>query len=462
MSIRILILLLLIMQPVAAEELRLLTGRAEQTAVGLTIYNNMSLIREVRAVDLPVGVIELEFQDVARTIDPSSVFVQSDDANLRVLEQSYRYDLLNKQTLLERFLGRKLKYSRTVREGMRFEKVLREGTLLSINPEVVQFGDEIEIEPEGIISLAYLPDDLKTTPTLHWLLENNATGTKDIEVSYVADGIGWQADYNLTVSPDDTMATLIGWVTIRNESGARFEEADIKLVAGDVNREQAREPMPVMRREMAMMADAGAAMPTREGLSDYQLYRLPRPVNLDVNTVKQVKLLRLEDLAVDKRYTLDSQVQTYQVPDAMPHPVSVTLALDNHGDVPLPAGKYRAYKEDSDGDLQFLGEDRLGHKPRKEALELEVGRAFDVRATRKQTVFRRVGDRTMELGYEIVVSNQARRSVDVEVVERMQGDWQILTQSQRGERRDAARQVYVLSVGAGDKARLDYSVRIRF
>ena len=116
---------------------RIVVGDEQQVDVSVTIYNgNFAIIREKRDVLLPIGEFELEFRDVARSIDPSSVLVISaaDERGLQVFEQSYRYDLLNKQTLLERFLGRKLKYSRSVLEGTRYEKMLREVVLLSINP----------------------------------------------------------------------------------------------------------------------------------------------------------------------------------------------------------------------------------------------------------------------------------------------------------------------------------------
>ncbi|HAK52691.1 MAG TPA: hypothetical protein DCM54_12435 [Gammaproteobacteria bacterium] len=104
----------------------------------VTVYEgNFAVVKDSRDIVLPQGTYELEYRGIARDVDPTSVIVTSSKAGLRIIEQNYRFDLLNKSALLERFIGRKLKYSRSVLQGTTYEKVLREGTLLSINPEVV-------------------------------------------------------------------------------------------------------------------------------------------------------------------------------------------------------------------------------------------------------------------------------------------------------------------------------------
>ena len=104
----------------------------------VTVYEgNFAVVNDSRDIVLPQGTYELEYRGIARDVDPTSVIVTSSKAGLRIIEQNYRFDLLNKSALLERFIGRKLKYSRSVLQGTTYEKVLREGTLLSINPEVV-------------------------------------------------------------------------------------------------------------------------------------------------------------------------------------------------------------------------------------------------------------------------------------------------------------------------------------
>ena len=139
-----------------AQAKQIVVGNDTQNDLSVTVYNNnFALVREVRESVLPKGLVELEFQDVPKTIDATSVTVKSvgQRNQFSVLEQNYRYDLLNRKTLLSKFVGKKLKYSRSVLEGSSYEKILREGNLLALDPEIVDFGGEIEIAPEGTIKL---------------------------------------------------------------------------------------------------------------------------------------------------------------------------------------------------------------------------------------------------------------------------------------------------------------------
>lgn len=83
----------------------------DQQSVAITIYNsNMGLVKETRLVNLQQGVQTLKFMDVAGKIDPTTVNLKSllDGMSLRILEQSYEYDLTNQQKLLEKFMGQKV------------------------------------------------------------------------------------------------------------------------------------------------------------------------------------------------------------------------------------------------------------------------------------------------------------------------------------------------------------------
>ena len=210
---------------------------SSQTDIALTIYNNFALVRDTRNAVLPRGELLLEFGDVAQTLEPSSVSIRNNGGSkLDVLEQSYRYDLLNRDSLLSTYIGKKIKYSSFVLRGDDFEKMLREGVLLSINPEIVDFGDVVEISPEGVVSLSDVPDSFSLSPTLDWRLFNEHAGERSITTSYIANQISWRADYVLALNEDSETLDLTSWATLKNDSGASFENASIRLIAGSVNR----------------------------------------------------------------------------------------------------------------------------------------------------------------------------------------------------------------------------------
>ncbi len=474
---RILILMCIVIASTTfAEELRIVVGEEERADLSLTIYNNnFALIRERKNIVLPRGRFELEYQDVARSIDPSSVQVTSNKDGLEVLEQSYLYDLLNKRTLLEKFLGRKLKYSRSVLDGKRYEKVLREGTLLSINPEVVLFGDEIEIAPEGTISLAYFPDDLKARPTLLWLMENKRQGDQVLEVSYLADNLIWRTDYVLTLNQKGTKADLLGTVTVENRSGADYHDAQLKLVAGNVQRIQKR-PRAGMRaravpqlEEVVVTAQRGSDS-VRTPFFDYHLYQYPRRVTFEANSKKRLKLFEGKNIPVKKSYSFTFGVAQYQEPESPKISADVQLSFinnrKNHLDVPLPAGPIRNYKKDDDGLLLFIGEDSIPHTPEGSDIELVIGHAFDITAKRTQTSYRVLNDaggrRGVEVSYSITVKNQKKERIEVSLKGKLQGDWTIEQQSHKGRRVDSTTQLYVLQMDGGAEETVNYTVRFKY
>lgn len=460
-----------LVEPVTASQQSFSLDRTSQESLSLTIYNNFAVIREVRKVVLPKGPVELEYLDVARTIEPASVNVRSigHEKDFRVLEQSYEYDLLNRESLLDTYIGRKLKYSRSVLQGTTYEKVFREGILLSTNPEIVEFGDEIEISPEGVISLPNLPDALNLRPTLIWNLENDRRGQQRLETSYLADGISWQADYQLVLDESAQTFDMQSWVTVNNTSGNRFENAALKLIAGNVNRVMNRpksSPVYASREQVAssFMQDNSISVAS---VFDYQQYALPNRTTLQNNEEKQIRFVSASDVSYVKRYSITSGIQPHQYLNVEEPQVQVSLGFDNSKannlGRPMAGGKVRAFTADKDGVLQMIGESQLAHKAVDEEIEIALGTAFDVKASRKQVEFRRFDNRqgerrSFEATYEVHLTNARDKPVDVIVNEIMQGEWEIIEQSIVGEKESSSLQKFVVPVPASGEATLRYKV----
>lgn len=437
-------------------------GIEGRTNLALTVFNsNVAVIRDQREVVLPRGEIELEFTDVARTILPPTVSINSAASRGFVAaQQNYRFDLLNPLSLLERFVGRKVKYSRFLLKDEGYEKVLREGILLSINPEIVKFGDIIEVGPEGTISLPYIPDDISTSPTLVFKGENRKSGKQELMVRYHASGIGWEADYALTLEKE---ASLSGWVTIQNQSNSDFAVDNLVLVAGDVNRNPGA---PVMKAEMQRMsASFDSAGPVATSPGDYHAYRFPGAVQLLKNDMTQLRLISADGIRYEKSYRLASVAQRYGNQPVQESSPAVWITIEgsrkNGLKEPLPAGNVRVYERDKAGET-FIGESRIGHTSAGQKIDIQVGRAFDVSAKRVQTSFQRFGEREAEVGYRIEMSNDKPESVVVSLEEQLTGDWTIISESQEGTRRDGTTYVFEMQVPKEGSAALEYSVRFRW
>jgi hypothetical protein len=441
------------------------TGEAQKD-VAVTVYNgSLGLVKDVRESRFPTGTIEVRFMDVAAQIDPTTVHLKSltEPAGLRILEQNYEYDLLSSAKLMEKYVGKRVRLYQP-------DGSFHDATLLSTAGPVYEINGQIHLGHTGRLILPSLPDSLVSRPTLAWLLRNQLTGSQRIEASYLTGGITWRADYVLVLDASDTHSDLTGWVTIDNKSGAPYANAALKLVAGDVNR--ARDP----RREGRMMdlaARAGSVAEAsrdfkEEGLFEYHLYSLDGRTTIKDNQTKQLALLSAAGVAVEKHliyYGAQEYYRTqYGVPMS-PQKVGAYLELKNSKDarlgVPLPRGKVRVYKADASGSQQFVGEDWIDHTPVDERVKIKLGDAFDVVAERTQRDYRKIASTVWEVEWEIALRNHTKEERTVTVIEPVPGDWQVLTETHKGEKVEAHTLRYRVPVPAQGVAKLTYRARVR-
>jgi hypothetical protein len=447
----------------------------DQRDVAITVYNqNLGLVKDRRSIDLPKGILSLSFMDVAAKIDPTTVHIRSltDPEALAVHEQNYEYDLISPSKLLEKYVGKEVRLIEINPEtGAETETA---ATILSTHDGLVYRTEEgITFDPGRGGStwrrwfFPGIPENLISEPTLVWRLESGRRGTQDVEASYLTSGIGWKADYVGLLNDDDTRMDLTGWVTIENRSGATYRNATLKLVAGDVHRAE-RRPTEARRGRGDMMLEMAASAPRFEekAFFEYHLYTLDRRTTIKENQTKQMTLFDAPGVTVTKKFVYRG-TGSYFVRWIEPakSKVGVFLRFENEKTsgmgLPLPAGIVRIYKEDTDGSVQFLGEDRIDHTPVDETVELKIGEAFDVVAERKQTDFRKIGDKVRESAYEIAVRNHKEEAVTVEVVETIPGDWEILSHSHEYEKEKVNQVRFRVPVGAGREAKVTYRVRIR-
>lgn len=442
----------------------------DRSEVGLTIYSGgFGLVRETRALQLARGRSELEFAGVAETIQPETVLVDPlGGAGLRVLEQNYRYDLLSPQKLLEKYVGRAVKVLRWNEAKGHDEE--RDAVVLSAGPTpILRVGDEITWAFPGRISFPELPKNLIAKPSLVWLLDATSDKPK-VEVEYLANGLGWKADYVLAVDDDDKTGDLTGWVTLDNKSGAAYERAKLQLVAGDVHRVTPQAVFRDMMLAKGAMAEAAAPQFREEGLFEYHLYTLERPATLLENETKQIALLEASGVPLSKRLVYRGQPQWYRyayggqpITDTK---VNVSLEFENKTaaklGMPLPKGIVRVYKRDSAGGRQFLGEDQIDHTPRDEKLRIRVGDAFDVVGERKQTDYKVISSCRSESAWSVELRNHKDVAVDVDVIEPAAGDWEIVSSSLKAVKDDASTFSFHVPVPARASAKVEYRVRVRW
>ena len=444
---------------------------SDRKSLQLVVYNSdVALVNERRLVPKTAGEFKLSFVDVGEKIVPTSVVVRS-DGDLAVLEQQYEYDLLSRQNLLESYLDREITLERLDQRTNTPVRVT--GKLLSLKGgTIVQFEDHVEVDPQGTFILAGVPANLVTHPALTWLMRAEKKGECLLDVSYLTGGMNWNCEYVLTLEGDSPRASLAGWVTVHNNSGVAYDNAELHLVAGQLHRVReataVQEGLAQMRTavpKMAAVSSAGDGFTREEGF-EYHRYSLGRLADLPNRQMKQIELFRHDGLKISRIYRFQGGGHFYYGPVPGPSPsqqLNVYLewenAEPNYPGMPLPAGVVRIYEQAGPEMNWLLGEDRISHTPRDEKVSINAGTAFDLLGRKKQTGFKRLSDRLREVSIEIMLTNRKSGDVEVQVDEVLPGDWKITSQSHQFEKLEANRIRFAVQVPAGESVAVQYTAQ---
>jgi len=413
-----------------------------------------AMVRHERDLQLTAGRNKLRFSDVAAQIDPTTVSFESltDPDGTRVIEQDYQFDLVSSARLLEKYIDREV----TV------EQVRGNGTETFTGMLASTSGGLILRSPDGSarivgnyagVKLPSIPGGLITRPTLVWDISAEKSGSHKTRVAYQTNGITWWADYNLTYSDgkdaNSCKLDVNAWVSILNQSGASYNDAKLKLVAGDVQRAaRGRVAQGQEMRAMAKALDASAGF-EEKSFFEYHLYTLGFPTTLPDNSTKQLELFpAAHGVNCQKNLVYFGQGQRFyaygspmtdrnfgvQGNTKVDVYLSFKNASDNHLGMPLPAGRVRVAKlDDADKTLEFIGEDVINHTPKDENLLVKMGSAFDVVGERRQVDFRLdTSGKVMEETVEIKLRNRKEEPVTVLVRENLYrwSTWTITSKNQ--------------------------------
>ncbi|MGB8658184.1 MAG: DUF4139 domain-containing protein [Candidatus Zixiibacteriota bacterium] len=432
--------------------------------VSVTIYNSdLGLVKDVRELDFQKGKSIIKFTDVAAQIDPTSVHFMPVDASdhVSILEQNYQYDLVSSSKILEKYVDKEIELFTKSTPTAGQEKSYK-GTLLSYSNENVTIQEPggairiIRLDEVRDLYFPTLPEGLITRPTLVWLLDSQVSGKKKAEVSYLTSGINWHAEYVAVVDQKDQNLELAGWVSIDNRSGATYQDAKMKLIAGEVHRVQEAPPSRY-GKGLALEMAAAPSQFEEKPFFEYHLYTLLRPATIKDNEIKQVSLFPSAEVKVKKIFTYDGAKDDKNVRVELEFKNAESEGLG----MPLPQGKIRVYQADVDKSLEFVGEDQIDHTPKDEKVRVFLGNAFDLVGERKKTDFKQISDDVTEESYQIKLRNHKEESVEVVAAEHLYSyvQWEIKESSLPYEKKDASTIEFKIQLAKDQEATLNYTVR---
>ncbi|KRA57355.1 hypothetical protein ASD89_06680 [Caulobacter sp. Root656] len=445
----------------ATAALTLASAAHAQTAprLSVTIYNNdLALVQDVREIPVAAGRQKLEFKDVSAAIRPETVSLSA--AGLSVVEQNFDYDLLTPDKLMEKAVGQQVKIVRTnPGDG---KETTETATVLAANEGVVlKIGDRIEVlRDDGVptrVIFDKVPETLRARPTLSVTVEADKAGARPTTLSYLTTGLSWKADYVAMFDETRGALDLQGWITLGNQSGTAFVDAETQLVAGSVNtlasNSEYRPPRPTLQA-------AGTESGTGERVADYYLYPLPHRTTIAANQNKQVGFLSAQGVAAKKVYEIR---QDWFSSQAQPESATVAIQFSNArlaglGNQ-LPAGVMRVYVRDKAGDPKFIGENAIDHTPAGSELSIKTGDAFDVTSQGTLVSDEKVSKTRSRYTMKYLIRNARPEPVTVELRQGGLGrDGEVKAESLKSRRIDARTLGWSVPTPANGETTLTFTV----
>jgi hypothetical protein len=472
----------------------------------LTIYNqNFAVVRQQLPLDLKSGENLVNVSDITMHLEPDSVILRDPAGKhtLQVLEQNYRADPVSQSLLLSLYEGKTIDFEVGRAQGFDVVKgkVIRSGyvphneTAMNLYGQqyyqsqmaagseqpIIEVNGQLRFSLPGTPIFPALTDDSILKPRLEWLLATDKPGKFPAEFSYVTGGMTWQADYNIVAPEKGDLVDIVGWVTMDNQTGKSFENARIKLMAGDVNKIQ--QGGVGGGRYQTLAVNGALAMPgppvTEKTFDEYHLYTLERTTTLRDRETKQVEFIRAAGVGTKQIYIYDGvkiegnryngwnwdNIRNDHSYGTESNPKIWVMrefrnSDANHLGMPLPKGRMRFYRRGNDGQIEFTGENNIEHTPRDETVRIYTGNAFDLAGERRRSDY--IVDnnkRTATESFEIKVRNHKKEAVEVRVVEHLYRavSWDIASSSAEYKKTDSHTIEFPVTIAPDEEKTITYT-----
>ena len=469
----------------------------------LTIYNEeFAVVRQEIPLDLKPGENQVTVSDITMHLEPDSVILRDPAGKhaVQVLEQNYRADPVSEMMLLSLYEGQTIGFEN---QGQIIKgKVIRSGytphDYFAMNrygqnyyqqqmsgasqTPVIEVDGQLRFSLPGTPVFPRLTDDTILKPRLEWVLSADKPGKFPAEFSYVTGGMTWEADYNIVAPEKGDVVDIVGWVTMDNQSGRTFENARIKLMAGDVNKIQQGVNGRIVNRleNYAAMGAAVYSPPvTEKAFDEYHLYTLERRTTLRDRETKQVEFIRAAGVTTKQVYIYDGvkidpnryngwaweNIRNDHSYGTESNPKIWVMrefrnSDANHLGMPLPKGRVRFYRRSDDGQIEFTGENVIDHTPHDETVRIYTGNAFDLTGERRRTNYIvETGKSTATESFEIKVRNHKKEPVEVRVVEHLYRalTWDIASSSSEYKKTDSHTIEFPVSIAPDEEKTISYT-----
>lgn len=459
-------------------------------------------MRQDLPLDLKSGENQVNVNDITMHLEPDSVVLRDPTGKhaVQVLEQNYRADPISQSLLLSLYEGKTIDFDagngqivkgKVIRSGYtphdyfamnRYGQQYYQAQMVGASEQpVIEVNGQLRFSLPGAPVFPSLTDDTILKPRLEWVLATDKAGKFPAEFSYVTGGMSWQADYNIVAPEKGDLVDIVGWVTMDNQTGKTFENARIKLMAGDVNKIQPGQNYDRFeaRAQMAVVNGAFSPPVTEKAFDEYHLYTLERTTTLRDRETKQVEFIHAAGVGTKQIYIYDGvkidanryngwgwdNIRNDHSYGTESNPKIWVMrefvnSQANHLGMPLPKGRVRFYRRNDDGQIEFTGENVIDHTPRDETVRIYTGNAFDLAGERVRTNYNvDDGKSTATESFEIKVRNHKKEPVDIRVVEHLYRalNWDITSSSADYKKTEAHTIEFPVTIAPNGEKTINYT-----
>ncbi len=385
-------------------------------ADSITVYNsNFAQVIQTQKINLKKGRQSIKFGNLPNSLIPDSVAPSFKSGGVKLISQSYKNNPLETLKLLEANLNKTVKFYDNNGNTLK-------GTLVNIAPNIIKIEESYYIVDNKSIIYAAMPADFDNKPYIVWDVESNKEGESEAVLRYLINNISWSGNY--TVALKDKTLDLKLWANIINSSGKSFKDANVNLIAGDVDRGGHPRPVLYKKRKYAPSRGVDAVEPAIAeipeavapgSISGYHIYKLPHKISLLNNQAVQVLLLDAKDIKFSRfALALNSEFSNYgQRKLAFKQVLEFKNSKENSLGTPLPSGLARVYKKES-----YIGSYYIANTPSDENITLEMGKYFDITGTKTVTKFK-ISKNLKDVETEYTIKNRGDKEVNIKLYEKI-------------------------------------------
>lgn len=372
----------------------------------LIVYNKgYSLLKEQRSFRSGDNKEFITYPNVASSIVTDSVSI-SFDKPIQVFTQQYNYNTITLANLAKYHIGKNIEFKQ--------DKTIKKGILKAVNPIIIETKTGIiNLKNQSNLVFGSIPQTMSEKPYLEWQVDSSKAPNQHINTSvrYLVNKISWQSNYIFNI--DEKSSKLDGWINIKNHSGKLYEDINLKVLAGDVNRVKS----PTRYKKEARILMSAAYEVDRSEAQGYHLYTIPFRVTLKNKQNTQIKFIEEHNPKFKKELRFELSSPEYTPIEQRYKAIQSIKFLGLKR--PIPSGTIRVY--DVKRNI-FLGEDWIDHKVKNEKFKIDIGHDINVILNIELTKRKKTNGKLYKT-IEYKLQNGASVSKEIQLKIPLYGDW---------------------------------------